>query len=203
MVFVPLYKKMAMDRIHLAAVSGSLRKDSFNTKLLRAAASLLPGDMTMEIVSWADIPLYNGDLDKPAAENRPGSVNIFRQKLAEADGLLIASPEYNYSMPGALKNALDWASRGENSPLEGKPVALVGATPGKWGTARMQLDFQAIFLYMNMKPVYKPEVLVAEAGKKFDRDGRLSDEPTKKFLQQKLEALRELILQQRTSVTES
>ena len=113
--------------------------------------------------------------------------------LADADGILISSPEYNYSIPGGLKNAIDWASRGEDSPLLRKPIAVIGATIGLWGTTRMQMAFHNVFLFLDMKPVYKPEVLVAQAEKKFDKDGNLTDETTKKLVRQKLEALKELI----------
>jgi chromate reductase len=147
----------------------------------------------MEIISFADFPLYNADLDLPAAKQRPAPVEHFRKVLADADGILIASPEYNYSLPGGLKNAIDWASRGEDSPLLRKPIAVIGATSGLWGTVRMQTAFHDVFLYLDMKPVYKPEVLVAQAGKKFDKDGNLADETTKKLVRQKLQALKDLI----------
>lgn len=181
------------DFIQLIGLSGSLRKGSYNTMLLKAATQFLPADVSMDIVSIEDIPLYNADLDLPAAKKRPGSVEHFRKMLTDADGILIASPEYNYSIPGGLKNAIDWASRGEDSPLLRKPIAVIGATTGLWGTTRMQISFHNIFLYLDMKPVYKPEVLVAQAEKKFDKEGNLIDEMAKKLLRQKLEALKEMI----------
>jgi chromate reductase len=181
------------DYIQLIGLSGSLRKGSYNTLLLKAAAQLLPTDVSMDIISIDDIPLYNGDFDLPIASHRPESVEHFRKMLADADGILISSPEYNYSIPGGLKNAIDWASRGEDSPLLRKPIAVIGATPGLWGTVRMQAAFHPVFLFLDMKPVYKPEVLVAQAEKKFDKDGNLIDEIAKKLLRQKLEALKELI----------
>jgi chromate reductase len=188
-----------MSKVHLVGISGSLRRDSFNTKLLKAAHDLLPGDVTMEIVSIADFPIYNADIDLPSVSYRPPVIENFRNKLHLADGLLIASPEYNYSIPGGLKNAIDWASRGENAPLLHKPVAVIGATPGMWGTVRMQLAFQSVFLFLDMKPVYKPEVLIAKAEDKFDEKGRLKDEISRKLVQQKLEALKSLILQESNS----
>lgn len=181
------------EHIQLVGMSGSLRKGSYNTMLLNAAAQLLPADVSMEIISIADLPLYNADLDLPAAKQRPAEVEHFRKTIADADGILISSPEYNYSIPGGLKNAIDWASRGEDSPLLRKPVTVIGATPGLWGTVRMQLAFHAVFLFLDMKPVYKPEVLVAQADKKFDKDGNLTDETTKKLLRQKLEAFKKVI----------
>jgi chromate reductase len=181
------------DHIQLIGFSGSLRKGSYNTMLLKAALQLLPTDVSLKIISIEDIPLYNADLDLPAAKQRPQPVEDFRKILTDAEGILVASPEYNYSIPGGLKNAIDWASRGEDSPLLRKPIAVIGATSGLWGTTRMQLAFQNIFLYLDMKPVFKPEVLVAQAEKKFDKDGNLIDEMAKKLLKQKLEALKEII----------
>jgi len=181
------------DYIQLVGLSGSLRKGSYNTMLLKAAAQLLPVDVSMEILPIADIPLYNADFDLPAAKQRPEPVEHFRKMLTDADGILIASPEYNYSIPGGLKNAIDWASRGEDSPLLRKPVAVIGATPNLWGTIRMQMAFHNVFLFLDMKPVYKPEVLIAQAEKKFDKDGNLIDETAKRLIRQKLEALKEMI----------
>jgi len=186
-------KHFMSDYIQLVGMSGSLRKGSYNTMLLKAALQLLPADVSMEIISIADIPLYNADLDLPAAKQRPEAVEHFRKMLTDADGILISSPEYNYSIPGGLKNAIDWASRGEDSPLLHKPIAVVGATTSLWGTARMQVAFHNVFLFLDMKPVYKPEVLVAQAEKKFDKNGNLIDEMAKKLLKQKLEALKEMI----------
>src|SRR6186713_2729724 len=179
--------------IQLGGMSGSLRKGSYNTMLLKAAGQLLPVNVSMEIISIEDIPLYNADLDLPSAKNRPQTVEHFRKMLTDADGILISSPEYNYSIPGGLKNAIDWASRGEDSPLLRKPIAVIGATTGLWGTTRVQLAFHNVFLYLDMKPVYKPEVLVAQAEKKFDKTENLIDEMAKKLLKQKLEALKEMI----------
>lgn len=185
------------DPLHFVAISGSLRKDSYNTKLLRNAVKMIPEGITIEEVSIADIPLYNGDLDPPLAPVRPPVVAAFREVLARADGLVIVSPEYNYSIPGGLKNAIDWASRGEDSPLLHKPVAVMGTTPGMWGTARMQLAFNAVFQFLDMRPVYKPEVLIADAKHKFDAEGNLTDEKAKDLIRRKLQALKDLVLQLR------
>lgn len=183
--------------IRIAGISGSLRKNSFNTKLLNHSLELLPMDTEMEIISISDIPLYNADLDLPDAKSRPDAVSELRKRLAAADGLLIVSPEYNYSIPGGLKNAIDWASRGEDSPLLRKPVALMGATPGMWGTARMQLAFHAVFQFLDMRVVQKPEILIASAQTKFNAEGKLNDEKTIGFVRKKLEGLRNMILQMR------
>ena len=185
------------ESVHLIGMSGSLRKDSFNTRLLFAVQELLPENVTMGVVSIADQPLYNADLDLPTANQRPPIVQQFREVLATADGFVFVSPEYNYSIPGGLKNAIDWASRGEDSPLLNKPVAVMGATPGMWGTVRMQTAFLPVFTFLNMKPVLKPEVLVAQASKKFDAKGELTDDKAKDLISQKLEALKVLILKDR------
>ena len=183
--------------LQFAGLAGSLRKGSFNRMLLNAALELLPEDVSMEIISFENVPLYNADQDLPSSKERPETVKQFRDSLSKADGLVIVSPEYNYSIPGGLKNAIDWASRGEDSPLLRRPVALMGATPGLWGTTRMQLAFHSVFLFLDMKPVYKPEILLAQANKKFDEQGRLNDEMAKDLIRKKLQALKQLILQHR------
>lgn len=180
--------------IHLVGISGSLRKDSFNTKLLKSVLELLPENVTMEVASISEIPLYNGDLDPPIAPGRPQSVTVLRDILARAQGLVLVSPEYNYSIPGPLKNAIDWASRGTDSPLLRKPVAVMGATPGLWGTIRMQMAFQSVFTFLGMVPVQKPEILIASAQNKFSPDGKLNDEKAKELIREKLEALKDLII---------
>jgi chromate reductase len=191
------------DHVHIVGFSGSLRKRSYNTLLLKSALELLPPDTTMDIVSIGDIPLYNADLDLPAADKRPAPVKKFRDAIASADGILIASPEYNYSIPGGLKNAIDWASRGKDSPLLHKPIALIGASTGMVGTARMQINFLNIYLYMDMKPIFNPEVLIARAEIKFDKYGNLIDEKAKELLAKKLEALKNVILQNKTETVHS
>ncbi len=178
--------------VHLVGISGSLRKGSYNTALLKAALELLPEGVTAEIADFSAVPVYNADLDTGA---RPEPVRAFRETLAGAQAILIVSPEYNYSIPGGLKNAIDWASRGPDAPLLHKPVALMGATPGMWGTVRMQLAFKPVFQFLDMKQVVKPEVLVADASGKFDAEGRLIDGKTIDLVQRALVALRDLTLQ--------
>ncbi len=173
--------------IHLAGISGSLRKASFNTMLLKAVAELLPESVTFEILPIADIPLYNGDHDIPDRASRPEAVNKFRKVLEGADGIVIASPEYNYSIPGGLKNAIDWASRGTDSPLNGKHVSLMGATPGQWGTVRMQLAFLPVFNTLKMLHINKFEIFVSQAQKKFDTEGKLIDADTREVLKKHLD----------------
>ena len=186
-----------MKKIKIVGISGSLRKGSYNTMLLHAAAGLLSEDMEMAIASIADLPHYNADLDLPEAAERPATVAAFRQQLAAAEGILICSPEYNYSIPGTLKNAIDWASRGADSPLMNKPVAVLGATPGMFGTVRMQIAFLPVFQFLNMHPVFKPEVLISQANQKFDGQGNLTDKTAEDLINKKLQALREMILKSR------
>ncbi len=182
--------------IHLAGISGSLRKGSFNTMLLKTAGGLLPDGVTIKFLSITDIPVYNGDWDIPARAARPEAVKKFRAALAGADGIIIASPEYNYSIPGGLKNAIDWASRGEDSPLLGKHVSLMGATNGQWGTVRMQLAFLPIFNTLKMRHLNKFEVFVSQAQKKFDVDGNLTDTDTREILKKHLEIFLATIVHQ-------
>lgn len=161
--------------------------------LLRIVQELLPGDLQMNIVSFADLPVYNGDYDLPIANERPATVTKFREELAQVDGLIIVSPEYSYSIPGGLKNAIDWASRGDDAPLLNKPVSIMGATMGVWGTVRMHIAFNPIFEIMNMRPVYRPEIMIAKAHEKFDKNGKFMDEYAKKLIRQNLDNLKELI----------
>jgi chromate reductase len=173
--------------VHVLGISGSLRKGSYNTAALRAACEMLPEGMTMELCDLSAIPLYNQDVDAAGA---PEPVQHFKARIAAADALLIATPEYNYSIPGVLKNAIDWASRPPGrSPLNGKPIAIMGATTGNWGTVRAQLHLRQICVLTNMLPINAPEVLIAQAAQKFDAEGRLTDETTRQIMRSMLEAL--------------
>lgn len=171
--------------VHVLGISGSLRKDSYNTALLRAATELLPDGMTLEIHDLSAIPLYHGDVE---AAGVPAPVAAFKERIAAADALLIATPEYNYSLPGVLKNALDWASRPVPSPLSDKPLAIMGAG-GRFGTVRAQLHLRQIAVYLNLLPLNKPELMVPLAWEKFDAAGRLNDDPTRAALRDLLAAL--------------
>lgn len=175
--------------VHVLGISGSLRKASFNTRLLHIAAGMLPDGMTLHIYDLAPLPMYNPDVE---AHGFPPAVEDFRARIAAADALLIATPEYNWSIPGALKNAIDWASRpqrpGVPSPLYGKPYAIMGAG-GLAGTARAQLHLRQICAHMNMHPLNKPEVLITTASQKFDAEGNLTDANALKFMREQLAAL--------------
>lgn len=162
--------------LHIVGFSGSLRKGSYNRKLLEIAEDLLPEEVTYEIVELNDLPLYNEDVEK---EGFPPAVRAFRDALQNADSIVITSPEYNSSVTGVLKNALDWASRGENGqpgPLVRKPVAIMGAG-GRGGTDRSQTHLRSILSHMDMYVINKPEVLINLPGRQvFDEDGNLLDE---------------------------
>src|SRR5918912_325245 len=177
-----------MDKMKLTVLgfAGSLRRGSYNKALLRAAVGLVPQDMNLEIFDLEGITPFNQDTE----ENMPSKVKEFKTKIREADAILIASPEYNYSVPGVLKNAIDWASRpyGDN-PFDGKPVAIMSASIGMLGGARAQYHLRQMFVFLNMYPINRPEVIVPFAQDKFDANGRLLDDNTKRFLGQLLENL--------------
>ncbi len=174
------------DTIHVLGISGSLRKGSYNTALLRVAEKSLPEGMTFEHYDLSPIPLYNGDIE---AAGFPEAVQHFKSRIAAADALLIATPEYNYSLSGVLKNAIDWASRPvKTSPLNGKPLAIMGAG-ARMGTSRAQYHLRQIAVFTNMFPLNKPEVMVQNAFQKFDANGNLLDEEIRKQVRELLEAL--------------
>jgi chromate reductase, NAD(P)H dehydrogenase (quinone) len=184
------------DQIHILGISGSLRKNSNNSGLLRAAGELLPEGMALEIFDISAIPLYNNDL---LAEGLPPAVQEFKARIAAADALLIATPEYNYSIPGVLKNAIDWASRPPNeSSFPGKPLAMMGAG-GVMGTSRAQSHLRQIASGMNMLVLNKPEVMVQRAWEKFDQHGNLTDDATRQKVKELLLALQDWTLRLRGS----
>ncbi len=172
--------------LHFLGISGSLRKASVNSAALRALTPLLPAHITLEIADLSDIPLYNDDV---RAAGHPAAVDALRAQIAKADAVVFASPEYNFSVSGVLKNALDWASRPPNQPFDGKPVAIMGASPGPVGTGRSQYDLRKMLVFLNAFPINKPEVMIGLAPQKFSADGTLTDEPTRDFLRQMLTAL--------------
>ncbi len=176
-----------MDRqITILGFAGSLRKGSYNKAILRAALELSPQDVKLEIFDLEGIPPYNMDL-----ENRmPEKVKEFKAKIRAADAILIATPEHNYSVPGVLKNAIDWASRppGDNS-FEGKPVGIMSASTGMLGGARAQYHLRQMFVFLDMHPVNRPEVIVASASEKIDDKGRVIDRKTREKIKELLESL--------------
>jgi chromate reductase len=177
--------------IKVLGISGSIRKNSFNSGLLRAAKEIQPENMDITIYNISDIPLYNEDNN---IGESPKPVQDFKRKLAEADAILFAVAEYNYSLSGVLKNAIDWASRPlKNSPLNGKPFAMMGAG-GELGTARAQYHLRQIAVFVNMFTFNKPELMIPRAFEKFDEAGNLKDDSIKAKIKNLLDALYNLTL---------
>ncbi|GIV84769.1 MAG: NAD(P)H-dependent FMN reductase [Candidatus Roseilinea sp.] len=171
--------------VHILGISGSLRRGSFNTALLRNAQAMLPADASLEIADLSGIPLFNQDHEHAP----PEAVRTFKAKIAGADALLFAVPEYNYSLPGVLKNAIDWASRPyADQPFSGKPAAIIGAG-GRFGTVRAQLHFRQIAGYLNLLMLPRPELMIPLAHQKFDADGALTDPEARDQLREVLNAL--------------
>ncbi len=174
-----------MSTIHIAGLSGSLRRGSYNTALLRAAQSVLPNNTKLEIVDYADVPLFNHDVE---ALGFPEPVQSLRAELAGADAILFASPEYNWSIPGVMKNAIDWASRGPDSPLRSKPAAIMGAG-GRLGTAYAQQHLRQILNHLDLRVVNRPNVLISRAGEHFDEELNVTNERHLSQIRALLEAL--------------
>ena len=168
-----------MSDIKVLGICGSLRKGSFNAMALRVAQGLVPAGMTMEIADISAFPLYNEDV---RAQGFPPVVQAFRDQIAAADALLFATPEYNYSVSGVLKNAIDWASRPPDQPFNEKPAAIMGASPSALGTGRAQYHLRQSCVFLNMHLVNKPEVMIAAAHTKFNEQGKLTDERTRGFV---------------------
>src|SRR5262245_15963893 len=180
-----------MMAFNIVGIAGSLRRSSYNRALLRAATELAPPVLRIAIHDLDGIPLYNGDVEAAGA---PSSVAQLRDAVRKADGLLIATPEYNYGVPGVLKNTIDWLSRPpRDSALNGKVAAIMGASPGIIGTARGQLQLRESFVFTNTYALQQPEVLVGHAHEKFDADLRLVHEATRAFLATFLQRFTELI----------
>jgi chromate reductase len=173
-------------RVNILGIAGSLRKESYNKALLRASLDLVPENASLTICEIDKIPLFNQDLENTP----PDTVKEFKNKLKAADAILFVTPEYNYSIPGVLKNAIDWASRpyGDNS-LEGKAVALMSASIGMLGGARAQYHLRQTFVFLNMHPINRPEVMVPFAPQKFDEKGNLLDDKTKQLIRELLQNL--------------
>jgi chromate reductase len=164
----------------IVAFAGSLRRGSFNRALLGAAQELAPEGMSIEPIHIGDLPFYNADLE---AEGDPPAIARFKEALRGADGVLIATPEYNDGIPGMLTTAIDWGSRlPGKAPLAGKPVALMGASPSQIGTARAQVHLRQLLAHVHARVLPPPELLVARAHERFDKNLRLTDESTRKVL---------------------
>jgi chromate reductase, NAD(P)H dehydrogenase (quinone) len=165
--------------VSVLGICGSLRRGSYNMAALRAAIALKPASMTVTVADISQFPLYNEDVRQ---QGYPPPVETLRRQIAEADALLFACPEYNYSMTGVLKNAIDWASRPPDQPFAGKPCAIMGASIGMIGTARAQYDLRRSCVFLDMHPLNRPEVMIGQAQNRFDADGNLTDDATKGFI---------------------
>jgi len=173
-------------KIKILGIAGSLRKNSYNQALLKTAKDLAPENAEIEIFDIEGIPVFDQDLEKTL----PPVVLNLKNKIKAADAILLVTPEYNYSIPGVLKNSIDWASRpfGDNS-WENKPVAIMSASIGMLGGARAQYHLRQTFVSLNMHPLNRPEVMIPFAQEKFDENGNLIDEKTKEKIKELLAAL--------------
>jgi chromate reductase, NAD(P)H dehydrogenase (quinone) len=179
---------MADTKLNVLGLCGSLRKGSYNRMALRAAMELAPPGMSIDTIEIGAIPLFNQDIED---QGFPAPVQALSAKIAAVDAVLFVTPEYNYSVPGVLKNAIDWVSRAPKQPFDGKPVAIMGASQGNIGTARAQYHLRQTCVFLNAFPLNRPEVMIGRAQEKFDKDGRLTDEATRKFIGKLLVALAE------------
>ena len=176
------------DKIKVLGIAGSLREGSFNRAALRAAKELAPEGMDIEIFDIDGLPGFNQDQEA----DPPEQVADLKRRIREADAVLLVTPEYNYSISGVLKNAIDWASRPYgDSAWDGKPAAIMGASGGAIATARAQYDLRKMMVFLNMFPLNRPEVMIGNAGEKFDDNGKLTDEQTRKFISDQMQALLE------------
>ena len=172
--------------VRILGIAGSLRRESYNRAALRAATELVPEGATIEIFELDGIPGFNQDEE----QNPPAKVTELKKRIREADAILIVTPEYNYSIPGVLKNAIDWASRPYgDSAWNGKPAAIMGASVGTIGTARAQYHLRQMMVFLNMFPINQPEVMIGNASERFDAEGNLTDDATKEFIRQLLQNL--------------
>ena len=186
----------ALTKIKLLGVSGSLRKQSYNSGALRSIDALLPEGMAFEIADLTDLPFYNADVEQ---HGLPVHVKKFRAQVASADALIFAVPEYNFSLAGVLKNALEWLSRPPDPPAVKKPCAVFGASVSPLGTARGQFHFRHVCVSLDMILVNVPHVDITNAKSKFDAQSRLTDQPALDSLRQLLIELKSLTLQLRAS----
>lgn len=177
---------MSSKKMRILGLGGSLRKASYNRMVLKAAAKLVPENVELEIFELGGIPPFSEDLE----QDPPEAVKRFKQKIKEADAILVSTPEYNYSIPGFLKNAIDWASRpyGDNA-FDDKPVAIMGASMGAMGTSRAQYHLRQTFVFLNMHALNDPEVMISNVHEKFDEEGNLKDEYTKQKIRELVKAL--------------
>ena len=177
--------------VRILGIAGSLRRGSFNAATLRAAQESAPSGVTIDIFDIAPIPLYNEDVRQ---QGFPAPVEDLRARIKSADGLLIVTPEYNYSIPGVLKNAIDWASRPPDQPFDGKPIGVMGASVGTHGSSRAQYHLRQCFVFLNGLVMNRPEVMIPTAQTKFDADGKLADQATRDFITAHLAEFKDWVL---------
>jgi len=168
-----------MSTLDIVGLCGSLRAGSYNRMALELAGTVMPAGMTLEIAEIRTVPPFDADV---LARGFPPDVQVLRERIRRADGVLIVTAEYNFSIPGVLKNALDWISRHADQPLAMKPVAIMSASPGPLGGARVQYDLRKVLLFMNAMVLAKPEVFIGLANTKFDENRKCTDEPTRKIV---------------------
>src|SRR4051794_34793998 len=186
-----------MADLNVISICGSLRKGSFNRMLMNSLPPLAPAGMKInEAPSFAEFPLYNADIQN--SSGFPAPVNTLADAIRAADGVIIVTPEYNFSTPGGLKNALDWVSRLPNQPFAGKPIALQSASPGPLGGGRVQYDLRKSLVFLDALTLNKPEIFVGNCAAKFDETGELKDEATINFIKQQLEAFSSFIVRHGT-----
>ncbi|MFC4926085.1 NADPH-dependent FMN reductase [Delftia sp. PE138] len=178
----------------IIGLCGSLRRHSLNRLLLELAGECLPPQATMQVCDWRALPPLDADL---LATGMPASVHQLRERIRRADAVVLATPEYNFSIPGMFKNALDWISRGDDQPFRHKPVALVSASPGPLGGARVQYELRKVLQCMEADVLARPEVFVGQAAQKFDSQGLCTDAATRSFVTAQMQALGRLVAQHR------
>lgn len=186
----------ASNKLEIAGICGSLRKDSLNRKALRAAGELMPPSMTMQVVEIGDLPIYNFDLHQAGF---PPSVTRLCERIKAADAVLIATPEHNASMPAALKNVIDWMSRFKPTPFTHMPCAVLSASPGPLGGGRVQYDLRRSLSFVHALIMLQPEVFIAHAPAKFDENGHFTDEVGRQIIAQQMIAFHEWIVRIRSA----
>ena len=176
--------------LDIVGLCGSLRSGSLNRMALNLAGQVMPTGMALDVVDLRAVPMFDGDV---LAQGFPAPVQALRERIRRADAVLIATPEYNFSIPGFLKNAIDWVSRGDDQPFAYKPVAILSASPGPLGGARVQYDLRKVMQFMNAQVMPKPEIFIGSAAAKFGPEGQCTDETTRKFVTSQMVALQKWV----------
>ena len=182
-----------MASLNVLTICGSLRKGSYNAMVQRALPGLAPEGMALQAApSYAELPLYNADIQN--STGFPAGVNVLADAIRAADGVIFCTPEYNFGIPGGLKNAIDWVSRLPNQPFAGKPIALQSVSPGPLGGGRVQYDMRRSMVFLDAFTLNKPEIFIGGCASKFDeKTGEIKDEATRGFIKQQLAAFASFI----------